>query len=203
MAYTQADKNPILCKIPQNRACRQGCNVVYFLYSLNSCFREKNNLPVLRTLYGKEGLIMSNEEKYLLVEESIAPDIFKKVLEAKKYLATGKARNSSEAVRLADISRSAFYKYKDRVMEYNSNASGNIVTFYLTMEDIPGVLSSVINHLAEYGANILTINQSIPTNGCAAVTISAETSAMEKSLEQLITDISALDNVIKFEILAG
>ena len=116
MAYTQADKNPILCKIPQNRACRQGCNVVYFLYSLNSCFREKNNLPVLRTLYGKEGLIMSNEEKYLLVEESIAPDIFKKVLEAKKYLATGKARNSSEAVRLADISRSAFYKYKDRVM---------------------------------------------------------------------------------------
>ena len=105
---------------------------------------------------------MSNEEKYLLVEESIAPDIFKKVLEAKKYLATGKARNSSEAVRLADISRSAFYKYKDRVMEYNSNASGNIVTFYLTMEDIPGVLSSVINHLAEYGANILTINQNIP-----------------------------------------
>ena len=203
MTYTQADKNPILCKIPQNRACRQGCNVVYFLYSLNSCFREKNNLPVLRTLYGKEGLIMSNEEKYLLVEESIAPDIFKKVLEAKKYLATGKARNSSEAVRLADISRSAFYKYKDRVMEYNSNASGNIVTFYLTMEDIPGVLSSVINHLAEYGANILTINQSIPTNGCAAVTISAETSAMEKSLEQLIADISALDNVIKFEILAG
>ena len=55
---------------------------------------------------------MSNEEKYLLVEESIAPDIFKKVLEAKKYLATGKARNSSEAVHLADISRSAIYKYK-------------------------------------------------------------------------------------------
>ena len=97
---------------------------------------------------------MSNEEKYLLVEESIAPDIFKKVLEAKKYLATGKARNSSEAVRLADISRSAFYKYKDRVMEYNSNASGNIVTFYLTMEDIPGVLSSVINHLAAVTVSI-------------------------------------------------
>ena len=84
VTHTQADKNPILCKIPQNRACRQGCNVVYFLYSLNSCFREKNNLPVLRTLYGKEGLIMSNEEKYLLVEESIAPDIFKNLLEAKK-----------------------------------------------------------------------------------------------------------------------
>ena len=203
MTHTQADKNPILCKIPQNRACRQGCNVVYFLYSLNSCFREKNNLPVLRTLYGKEGLIMSNEEKYLLVEESIAPDIFKKVLEAKKYLATGKARNSSEAVRLADISRSAFYKYKDRVMEYNSNASGNIVTFYLTMEDIPGVLSSVINHLAEYGANILTINQNIPVNGCAVVTITAETSALRRSLEELLAAAGGSPGVLRCEILAG
>ena len=56
---------------------------------------------------------------------------------------------------------------------------------------------------ASSGANILTINQSIPTNGCAAVTISAETSGMEKSLEQLIGDVSSLENVIKFEILAG
>ena len=146
---------------------------------------------------------MSNEEKYLLVEESIAPDIFKKVLEAKKYLATGKARNSSEAVRLADISRSAFYKYKDRVMEYNSNASGNIVTFYLTMEDIPGVLSSVINHLAEYGANILTINQNIPVNGCAVVTITAETSALQRSLEDMLSAAAGSPGVLKCEILAG
>lgn len=200
MTHTQTDKNPILCKIPQNRACRQGCNVVYFLYSLNSCFREKNNLPVLRTLYGKEGLIMSNEEKYLLVEESIAPDIFKKVLEAKKYLATGKARNSSEAVRLADISRSAFYKYKDRVMEYNSNDSGNIVTFYLTMEDIPGVLSSVINHLAEYGANILTINQNIPSDGIAAVTVSirmTDVTLEEQPLMQRLRDLHGVVQVSK------
>ena len=72
-----------------------------------------------------------------------------------------------------------------------------------TKKDVSGTLSSVLGVFAASGANILTINQSIPTNGCAAVTISAETSAMEKSLEQLITDISALDNVIKFEILAG
>ena len=143
---------------------------------------------------------MSNEEKYLLVEESIAPDIFIKVLEAKKYLATGKARNSSEAVRLADISRSAFYKYKDRVMEYNSNASGNIVTFYLTMEDIPGVLSSVINHLAEYGANILTINQNIPSDGIAAVTVSirmTDVTLEEQPLMQRLRDLHGVVQVSK------
>ena len=146
---------------------------------------------------------MAKEEKYLLVDERVVPDIFKKVLEAKKYLATGKAKNSSEAVRLANISRSAFYKYKDRVMEYNSSSSNSIVTFYLTMEDIPGVLSSVINHLAEYGANILTINQSIPTNGCAAVTISAETSGLAETLEKLMADVAAVDGVVRVEVLAG
>ena len=49
----------------------------------------------------------------------------------------------------------------------------------------------------------MTINQSIPTNGCAAVTISAETSEMAESLEQLVTEVSGLEDVIKFEILAG
>ena len=81
--------------------------------------------------------------------------------------------------------------------------AGRIITFQVMLKDKAGVLSAILSIFANNGANILTINQSIPTNGCAAVTISAETSAMEKSLEQLITDISALDNVIKFEILAG
>ena len=135
---------------------------------------------------------MVNEEKYLLVAESIAPEIFKKVLEAKKYIATGKAANSSEAVRLANISRSAFYKYKDRVMEYNSRESNAIVTFYMTMEDVPGVLSSVINHLAEYGANILTINQNIPSDGVAAVTISIRMTDVTLEEEQLLQRLCPL-----------
>ena len=140
---------------------------------------------------------MVNEEKYLLVAESIAPEIFKKVLEAKKYIATGKAANSSEAVRLANISRSAFYKYKDRVMEYNSRESNAIVTFYMTMEDVPGVLSSVINHLAEYGANILTINQNIPSDGVAAVTISIRMTDVTLEEEQLLQRLCQLRGVVR------
>ena len=146
---------------------------------------------------------MVNEEKYLLVAESIAPEIFKKVLEAKKYIATGKAANSSEAVRLANISRSAFYKYKDRVMEYNSRESNAIVTFYMTMEDVPGVLSSVLNIFAQQGGNILTINQGIPVSGCAAVTIGAETSGLTVSMEELLQLALQVEGVLRCEILAG
>ncbi len=140
---------------------------------------------------------MANEEKYLLVDERIAPEIFKKVLEAKKYIATGKAKNSSEAVKLANISRSAFYKYKDSVMEYNSCAANNIITLYMTMEDVPGVLSSVINHLAEYSANILTINQNIPSDGVAAVTISIRMTDVTLEEEQLMERLRALHGIVK------
>ena len=140
---------------------------------------------------------MANEEKYLLVDERVLPEIFKKVLEAKKYIATGKAKNSSEAVKLANISRSAFYKYKDRVMEYNSQTANNIITLYLMMEDVPGVLSSVINHLAEYGAHILTINQNIPSDGVAAVTISIRTTDVTLEEEQLFERLRQLRGVVR------
>ncbi|MBD9199678.1 MAG: ACT domain-containing protein [Clostridiales bacterium] len=131
------------------------------------------------------------------------PEIFIRVAEAKRMMQTGEAETVGAATKLAGISRSAFYKYKDAVQPFNDMKSEHIITFYTLLKDVSGTLSRVLNVFAASGANILTINQSIPTNGCAAVTVSAETSGMEKSLEQLIGDISSLENVIKFEILAG
>lgn len=146
---------------------------------------------------------MSRKIKYYLVAAEALPEIFILVAEAKRMMQTGEADTVGAATKMAGISRSAFYKYKDAVQPFNDMKSEHIITFYTLLKDVSGTLSSVLGVFAASSANILTINQSIPTNGCAAVTISAETSAMEKSLEQLITDISALDNVIKFEILAG
>ena len=146
---------------------------------------------------------MAREIKYYIVAANALPEIFVKVAEAKRMMQTGEADTVGAATKMAGISRSAFYKYKDAVQPFNDMKSEHIITFYTLLKDVSGTLSSVLGVFAASSANILTINQSIPTNGCAAVTISAETSAMENSLEQLITDVSALDNVIKFEILAG
>ena len=143
---------------------------------------------------------MARKIKYYLVAADALPEIFIRVAEAKCMMQTGEADTVGAATKMAGISRSAFYKYKDRVMEYNSNASGNIVTFYLTMEDIPGVLSSVINHLAEYGANILTINQNIPSDGIAAVTVSirmTDVTLEEQPLMQRLRDLHGVVQVSK------
>ena len=146
---------------------------------------------------------MSIQIKYYLVAADALPEIFIKVAEAKRMMQTGEADTVGAATRQVGISRSAFYKYKDAVQPFNDMKAGRIITFYAMLKDNAGVLSRVLSVFASSGANILTINQSIPTNGCAAVTISAETSEMEESLEQLLSDVSGLDGVVRLEILAG
>ena len=146
---------------------------------------------------------MSESPKYFIVEASAMPEIFRKVAQARQLLQTGEAATVNAAAQAVGISRSAFYKYKDSVQPFNDMKAGHIITFYAMLKDNPGVLNNVLSIFAGSGANILTINQSIPTNGCAAVTISAETSDMELSLEDLIGHAAALEGVIKFEILAG
>ena len=146
---------------------------------------------------------MSGPAKYFIVEAAAMPEIFRKVAEAKRLLETGEEKTVNGAAQAVSISRSAFYKYKDAVRPFNDMLHGRIVTFQVLLKDEPGVLSSALNVLAGTGVNILTINQSIPTNGCAAVTISAETSEMESSLDDLMAWAAAAGGVVKFEILAG
>ena len=142
---------------------------------------------------------MARKIKYYLVAADALPEIFIRVAEAKRMMQTGEAETVGAATKLAGISRSAFYKYKDAVQPFNDMKSEHFITFYTLLKDVSGTLSRVLNVFASSGANILTINQSIPTNGCAAVTISAETSGMEKSLEQLIGDVFANLGIVFFE----
>ena len=143
------------------------------------------------------------KKKYYLVSAEALPEVFIKVVEAKRMLQVGEADTVGEAARLVGISRSAFYKYKDAVQPFQNMRAGHIITFYALLKDIPGVLSNYLSIFAGSGANILTINQTIPTNGCAGVTISAETSEMVDGLEELMSRAAAAQGVLKFEILAG
>ena len=146
---------------------------------------------------------MAREIRYYIVAAEALPEIFVKVAEAKRMMQTGEAATVGAATRMAGISRSAFYKYKDSVQPFNDMKSEHIITFYGMLKDNTGVLSRLLSVFTTSGANILTINQSIPTNGCAAVTISAETSGMAETLEQLLSDVAAVEGVVKFEVLAG
>ena len=146
---------------------------------------------------------MANVPKYYIVEASALPEVFLKVAEAKRLLSTGEAATVNEATRMTDISRSAFYKYRDAVLPFQNMMTGRIITFQLLLHDEPGSLSNLLNIFASHHANIITINSIVPTNGCAVVTISAETMDLTTPLEDLLRMLRQTAGVIKAEILAG
>ena len=146
---------------------------------------------------------MANNPQFYIVEASALPEVFLKVAEAKRLLSTGEAPTVNEAPRRTNISRSAFYKYRDAIMPFRNMATGRIVTFQMMLHDKPGVLSSILMVFVRYNANLQTINSITPTNGSALVTITAEASDMSVPLEELLDSLKNTDGVIKTEILAG
>ena len=146
---------------------------------------------------------MASKPKYYIVEASALPEVFLKVAEAKRLLSTGEVDTVNEAARITGISRSAFYKYRDAVMPFQNMMTGRILTFQLRLHDTPGVLSGLLKTFAQFEANILTINQTIPSGGCALVTISAETMNMTVSADELLRVLGHTQGVIKAEVLAG
>ena len=146
---------------------------------------------------------MSTSPKYYIVEATALPEVFLKVAEAKRLLSTGEASTVNEATKMTDISRSAFYQYRDSVLPFQNMMTGRIITFQLLLHDEPGLLSNVLNVFADNKANIITINSIVPTNGTAVVTISAETMDLTVQLEELLRQLRQSKGIIKADVLAG
>lgn len=142
------------------------------------------------------------ESELFLVDSQVLPDVFAKVVHAKKLLATGKAKTLSEATTLAEISRSAFYKYKDFVFTYENQAQSKIATIYAELADETGVLSALLLALGRAGANILTINQNIPVDGVAPVSVAFRTRSMTADLSEMLAEIRAIAGVVKVRIIS-
>ncbi len=146
---------------------------------------------------------MNNNPKYYIVEASALPEIFLKVAEAKRLLATGEASNVNEAAKMTNISRSAFYKYRDAVQPFRNMNTSRIITFQFLLRDEPGALSAILSTFVQQHTNLLTVNSITPSNGCAIVTVSAETSTANMSMDEMMRTFQQTPGVIKAEILAA
>ncbi len=146
---------------------------------------------------------MSTKPKYYIVEASALPEVFLKVAEAKRLLSTGEASTVNEATKMTDISRSAFYKYRDAVLPFQNMMTGRIITLQLLIRDEVGLLSELLDVFADTNVNILTINSIVPTNGTAVVTISADTMDINTTLDEMMHMLRTFKGVVKAEVLAG
>ena len=141
------------------------------------------------------------KDKFYLVQEDILPEAIRKTIRVKEILKMGEAKTINEAVERMDLSRSAYYKYKDYVFPFYEIAQGKIVSITISMSNESGMLSAILKAIAEFNGSILTINQDIPLQGIANVTIAFETKDLQGPLEDLLNDIRALRGILKVEIL--
>ncbi len=146
---------------------------------------------------------MHRQGTLLLVDTKVLPEVFEKVVQAKKLMASGKVTNLSQAAKLVGISRSALYKYKDCVHSYDQSMREDMLTLISVLEDKPGVLSLVMSELCHHDCNILTVNQNIPSDGVAHVSISFKTNSKLGSQEQLSLSLQKLDGVVEAKIICS
>ena len=146
---------------------------------------------------------MNQNPKYYIVEASALPEVFLKVAEAKRLLATGEASTVNEAAKMTDISRSAFYKYRDAVQPFRNMNNNRIITFQFLLRDEPGALYNILTALAQQRAHLMTISSVTPSNGCAVVTVAAETTETSASLDEMLNIFQHTPGVIKAEVLAA
>ena len=145
---------------------------------------------------------MKKKLQYYLVNKDVLPDVFLDVVTAKQLLETGKVKTVQEATDKVGISRSSFYKYKDAIFPFHDKSSGQTITISIELEDQAGKLSDVLNLIADAGANVLTINQMIPTHGIAHINICMQTITMKIQINELLDTLNEIDAVRNIKVLA-
>ena len=145
---------------------------------------------------------MAEDNQYYVVRNKAVPEVLLKVVEAKRLLASERAMTVQEATEQVGISRSSFYKYKDDIFPFHDNARGKTITFVLQMDDVPGLLSTVLKTIAEYNGNILTIHQTIPINGVASLTLSVDVLPTTGDTSAMLETIEKLQGIYYLKILA-
>ena len=139
--------------------------------------------------------------KYYVVKKKAVPEVLIKVVETKRLLATRRGMTIQEATEEIGISRSSFYKYKDDIFPFHENEKGRTVTMVIQLDDTPGVMAELLNAVARYQANILTIHQSIPINGIASLTHSVDVLPETGDVTQMVARIEEQTGIPYVKIL--
>lgn len=142
------------------------------------------------------------DDRYYIIDKKVLPVIFEKVVAAKKLIQSGKCKTVNEATATVGISRAVYYKYKDHISIFVEKNAQKVITLNILLLDEVGVLAKILMQLSEFGASILTINQNIPTNDTAPVSISFTTESLRVDLEEMLTYLQKTKGVLRADVVA-
>lgn len=147
--------------------------------------------------------MMDGKKNFYLVRSDVLPEAMKKTIKAKELLDAGKTKTIHQAVRQVDLSRSAFYKYKEAVFPFQSFVKDEIITLFIYLDDHPGTLSHLLGIISKNGCNVLTIHQTIPIQRKANVTLSLEIKHLKTTVEMMLEELGKIEFVKRVELLSS
>lgn len=142
----------------------------------------------------------NNPNRFWLVREDVLPEALLKTIQAKELLQKDDL-TINEAVRQVNLSRSAFYRYKDAIMDFEKVERKRFATISMDLKDNAGVLSNVLHLISKFEGNVMTISQTIPISGQANVVVSIDSSQLNSSLQDLIEAIRSEKGVIQSSLI--
>ena len=140
------------------------------------------------------------KDELLIVYKSILPDYFDSVLKAKSLVEDCKL-SVSEACKEVDISRSTFYKYKDKIFRASQQYGKKSVIMVKTA-DKRGVLGAILDAVYDCGANVIAINQAMSVRGVGLITLTVDVTDVGSDISDLLQAIKDTENVKSATIAA-
>lgn len=144
---------------------------------------------------------MKPRRRFYLVAEEIMPEAMIKTVQVKEMLSRGEYDTVHDAVNAVGMSRSAFYKYRDLVFLFDEDKRERLITLSLILEHRSGILSNVLNTIAQTGGNIITITQGIPLSQAAHVTVTLDIRHLNVSIDELTAKLQELQGARKVEVI--
>lgn len=142
-------------------------------------------------------------KKFYLIREDVLPESVVKTLKIKDILKNNPSLSIFEAVKQFDLSRSAFYKYRDTIFPIDEKMeSTREFTLILYVNDIVGMLAQVLNTLSSLQLSVLTIHQSIPMDGRATITLSLDAKGTDLEIDDVMEALKIIDHISKVELIS-
>lgn len=140
------------------------------------------------------------ENQFYLVDKRLLPDFIDDIIKIKEEIEDD-GLSVSTACEKHNISRSTYYKYKDYVFKPIKNSNSKAIISFRAL-NVKGVLSSALSVFAESNANIITLNQDMPINDYAFITITIDISKINVHFDELLNKIKNIENIKKVELIA-
>ena len=144
-----------------------------------------------------------DNRKFYLIREDVLPESVIKTLKVKDALKNNSNLSIYDAVKQFNLSRSAFYKYRDTIFPVDEKIlDQREFTLILYVNDIVGMLAQVLNAISQLKLSVLTIHQSVPIEDKATITLSLNARNSNLSIDEVIESLREINHVTKVDLIS-